>query len=73
MVFSQLACLQIDNENLLPVTAATRDGVGSILAVVREVNSLQGHRTVVAQFVGVEEHARRTAQFVHYVHDALVL
>ena len=73
MVLCQLSRLQVDHVDLLPVAAAAGDGVGGILAVVREVDALQGHRTVGAQFVGVEEHAGLTAQLVHYVHHALVL
>ena len=73
MVVGQLAGLQVDYKNLFPVAATTRDGVGSILAVVGEVDAFQGHRSVIAQLVGVEEHAGLTAQLVHDIHHILVL
>ena len=73
MVLCQLSCLQVNHEDLLPVAATARDGVGSIFAVVREIHTLQGHSAVSTQLVGIEEHAWLTAQLVHHIHHALVL
>ena len=73
VVIRQLARFQVDDEDFLPVAAATRDGVGSILAVMREIDTLQGHRSVSAQLVGIEEHTRLASQLVHHVHHVLVL
>ena len=73
MVVEQTARLNVLHVDFHPVGTAARNGVGSIAAVLREANGLQGHRTVVAQLVRVEEHALLAAQLVHRVEHALVL
>ena len=73
MVVQELSRSDIHHVKLRPVGTASRHAVSHVLPVVREVNALQSHRSVVAQLVRVEEHARRTAQFVHHVEHTLVL
>ena len=73
MVIGQLSRLQVDDVELLPVAAGARHSVSHVLAVVREIRTLQGYGAVGAQLVGVKEYARLTAQLVHDIHDRLVL
>ena len=40
---------------------------------MRKVNALKCHRTIGTQVVGIQKDARFTSQFVHLVHDVLVL
>ena len=43
------------------------------MAFVGEIHALEGHRTVVAQLVGVEKHAGLSAELIHHIEHALVL
>ena len=45
---------EVDNENLVPVASASRNHICHITAVVREVNVLQRHCSVVGESVGVK-------------------
>ena len=45
---------EVDNENLVPVASASRNHICHITAVVREVNVLQRHCSVVGESIGVK-------------------
>ena len=73
MVFKQASVLHVHHENLFPVAAAAGNHISHVLAVVRKIGALEGHCTVVAEGIGIQEDAGLAAEFVHLVEDALVL
>ncbi len=56
VVGQQLLGFGVHHIDFGPVRAAARNGVGGVLAVVGSAYAGQGHCTVVAELVGVEEH-----------------
>ncbi len=73
MIVGKLSRLEVDDEVLLPIAATARDAVSCILAVMREVNTLEGYGAIGAQLVGVEEHAGLAIEGILHVEHALVL
>ena len=73
MVTGELTGLQVDDIEFLPVGTATGDAVSCPLAVVGEIDTFQGYRTIGAQRVWIQEYARLTAQLVHLIEHTLVL
>ena len=73
MIIGELARLQVDHKELLPVGSAARDGISSPATVVRETQRLQRHRTITAQFVGIEEHAGLTVKLILHIDHILIL
>ena len=73
VVVEHLASLKVVDDDFVPVAAIAGDGVGSIAAIFREVEALEGHGAVLAQSVGVEDHARLAIELVLDVEHALVL
>ena len=73
MVVGELPRLQVDHEKLLPVGAATRDAISGPSPVVRETQSLQCHRSVTAQLIGIQEYACLTVELILHIDHTLVL
>ena len=69
----ELAGGNVHHVDLHPVAAAARDGVGAVLSVVRERQSLEGYGAVGTQFVGVEKHPLGAVDGVHGVENTLIL
>ena len=73
VVVEHLASHQVVDDDLVPVAAVAGDGVGGIASVAREVEALERHCSVLAQGVGVEDHALLAVEAVLDVEHALVL
>ena len=73
VVRQQLAGGGVHNIKLLPVAAASGNGVCEVLSVVAEKHSLEGHGAVIAQGIGIEHHPGLAVGAVHLVQHALVL
>ena len=63
----------VHHADLHPVRSRRRGGIGEIAAVLRERGGGHGHRAVLRQAVGIEEHLARPARLPRAVEHRLVL
>ena len=73
MIAGKLTRLEVDDEVLLPIATTARNAISCILAVMGEINTLEGYGAISAQLIGIEEHAGLAIKGILHVEHALVL